>query len=97
MTTFSKPETGDAIVSTLLEKKLAACIQAFPVKSSYTWKGSVCHDNETLLLIKTKSNLYADIEKIILSIHDYETPEIILVPILQGSPAYTAWIESVTG
>jgi len=96
LTTFSKPETGDKIVNLLLSEKLAACIQAFPVSSSYTWKGAVCKDAETLLFIKTKAAHYEAVEKAIRSVHDYETPEIIAVPVLAGSQPYFAWINEVT-
>ncbi len=96
MTTFSKKETGNKLVDGLLSKGLAACIQAFPVKSCYTWKGSVCKDSETLLFIKTKAQLFEEVQKTILQLHDYETPEIISVPMLRGSKAYLDWIDSVT-
>lgn len=96
MTTFSKEETGKKLIDTLLTEQLAACIQAVAAKSSYTWKGAVCHDPETLLLIKTKAALYQDVEKTILRLHDYETPEIVCVAITQGSHSYFTWIDSVT-
>jgi periplasmic divalent cation tolerance protein len=96
MTTFSKPETGEKIASKLLNEKLAACIQAFPVSSSYTWKGEICKDAETLLLIKTKADHYEAVEKAIRSVHDYETPEIIATPVLFGSEAYLSWMNEVT-
>ena len=96
MTTFSKPETGEKIVNKLLGDKLAACVQSLKINSSYTWKGTVCHDAETLLLIKTKALHYSEVEKAILSVHDYETPEIIATPVLFGSNGYLRWIDDVT-
>lgn len=96
ITTFSKEETGGKIVNTLLSQRLAACIQAFPVTSSYTWKGAIAKDSETLLFIKTKAELFNQVQKTILEIHDYETPEIISLPVLAGSKGYLDWIDSVT-
>lgn len=96
LTTFSKQETGEKIVNKLLGEKLAACIQAFPINSSYTWKGEVCKDAETLLFIKTKVDHYEAVEKAIRSVHDYETPEIIAVPVLFGSETYLSWVNEVT-
>lgn len=96
LTTFSKEETGEKIVNLLLAEKLAACIQAFPINSSYTWKGAVCKEAETLLFIKTKAAHYEAIEKAIRSVHDYETPEIIAIPVLNGSQGYLSWINEVT-
>ena len=95
LTTFSKQETGEKIINKLLSDKLAACIQSFSIKSSYTWKGSVCHDSETLLFIKTKAQFYKKVEKAILDMHDYETPEVIAVPVLFGSNGYLKWMDEV--
>lgn len=96
MTTFSNPETGNKIINTLLSERLAACIQAFPIKSCYSWKGSVARDDETLLFIKAKAEHYGEIEQKILSIHDYETPEIIAIPIQTGFKKYTDWMDEVS-
>src|ERR1043165_7791560 len=96
LTTFSKPETGERIVNKLLGEKLAACVQSLQINSAYTWKGTINHDAETLLLIKTKAEHYAEVEKAILSVHDYETPEIIATPVLFGSIGYLKWVDEVT-
>jgi len=96
MTTFSKEEVGNKLIDELLTKRLAACIQAVPVKSCYTWKGAVSRDSETLLFIKTKAALYEEVQNTIRQLHDYETPEIISIPVLNGSKAYLDWMDSVT-
>jgi periplasmic divalent cation tolerance protein len=97
LTTFSKPETGEKIIDALLSRKLAACIQSVAIKSCYSWKGSIAKDDETLLLIKTKATHFPEIEKTIRSVHDYETPEIIGVPVVNAFKGYTDWIEEVAG
>jgi len=92
LTTYTDEKVGESIIKSLLEKKLAACIQVQEIKSYYHWKGKVNADNERLLYIKTKKTLYDAVEKEILSLHDYETPEIIAVPISKGFRGYLDWV-----
>ena len=94
-TTASDAET-EKIAQALLEAKLAACIQATKIKSFFTWKGAVSIEDENLLLIKCKYADYAEIESCIKKNHSYEVPEVVQLPITNGSTAYTAWIREVT-
>ena len=93
MTTYANDEIGKKIINSLITKNLAACIQVQEVNSYYKWKGNVNNDSEKLLYIKTKHSLYSEVEKDILSNHDYETPEIIEIPINTGFANYLNWIE----
>lgn len=92
ITTYSDEKVGKSIIGSLIENKLAACIQVQNIESYYHWKGEVNCDNEKLLYIKTKKSLYKDVEQKILENHDYETPEIILLPIERGFKDYLNWI-----
>lgn len=90
-------ETSEKIASAVVESRNAACVtiieKAFSV---YRWKGEICRDNETALMIKTEAHLFSPLEKQIKSLHPYETPEIIALPITAGSEEYLKWIgESV--
>jgi periplasmic divalent cation tolerance protein len=96
LTTCSNEDDAKKIIASLLEKKLAACIQTYPVNSFYSWKGSLCHDNEILLLIKCKYGLFDSIKADILENHPYEIPEIILLPISDGYGKYLSWIDEVS-
>ena len=96
LTTVAEPESARRLADGLLEKRLAACVQTLPIQSAYRWKGAVQREPEILLLIKTKVSLYPEVETYIRSAHAYETPEIILVPILAGSADYLAWIGQET-
>lgn len=94
-TTTEKREDADKIASTLVEKKLAACVQIVgPITSTYRWKGKIETAQEWLCLLKTRSDLYPELEKAIKDLHPYETPEIIAVPILAGSQDYLQWLGS---
>jgi len=95
MTTTETREDAEKIASFLLENKMAACVQIFPVTSKYWWKGNLNISEEFLCLIKTKEELYEEIEQSIKEIHPYETPEITAVPVLKGSKEYLAWLDEV--
>ncbi len=74
--------------------RLAACVQVLPVTSTYIWQGELHRDPEWLLLIKTTTARYGDVEAFIRKHHSYEVPEIVQVPIRQGLEAYLAWMRS---
>ncbi|NTW07493.1 MAG: divalent-cation tolerance protein CutA, partial [Syntrophaceae bacterium] len=67
-----------------------------PITSTYRWKGKVETAEEWLCLIKTQESLYSELEKTIISLHSYETPEIIAVPIIKGSREYLSWLKNET-
>jgi periplasmic divalent cation tolerance protein len=93
-TTTATPEDAGNIASALVEKRLAACVQIVePVTSVYRWKGAVERESEVLLLIKSTRDLVPTIASLLDEIHPYEVPELIAVPIADGSPAYLGWIE----
>ena len=92
LTTTSSEEEADALAEMLVTKKLAACVQIMPISSFYTWQGAVQKDSEILLLIKTTSALYPQVEAFIIENHSYGIPEIIQLPITKGSPAYLVWM-----
>jgi periplasmic divalent cation tolerance protein len=93
-TTTETKEQAEKIAHHLIEAKLAACVQITgPITSIYRWKGKVESAQEWLCLIKTRDDLYNKVEAAIKSLHPYETPEIIAVPIIKGSKEYLNWID----
>ncbi len=94
MTTTETKEQAQKIAQHLVTEKLAACVQILgPINSIYRWKGKVENTQEWLCLIKTQDDLYNKVEAAIKSLHPYETPEIIAVPIIKGSKEYLSWLE----
>ena len=81
----------------LVEARLAACVNITqPIESIYRWEGKVAEEKEFLLLIKSTRDLFPKIKAEIGRIHSYHTPEIICLPIIDGSRNYLEWIsESV--
>ncbi len=94
LTTAEAKSQAEKIAETLVDKEMAGCIQIIgPITSVYRWKGKVEKAEEWLCLIKTKAELYDEVEKTIRQMHTYETPEIISMPITAGSKKYLQWLE----
>jgi periplasmic divalent cation tolerance protein len=97
MTTTEKRQDAEKIAGMLIEKRLAACVQIVgPVLSIYRWKESMERAEEWQCHIKTRAGLYVAVEAAIKANHPYETPEIIVLPILQGSREYLTWLHEET-
>jgi len=93
--TAATNEEATRIAELLVNKKLAACVQILPeMQSIYVWKGAVQREREFLLLAKTTSANFADLEREVRAIHSYETPEIIALPITASSESYLKWLTS---
>lgn len=95
--TVPNEKSAAAIGRALVDERLAACANLIgPIRSIYRWKDNVEDATEHLLIIKTRANLYAALEKRVKELHSYEVPEIIAVKIESGSPQYLAWIHEST-
>jgi periplasmic divalent cation tolerance protein len=97
MTTCGDKSNAELIASRLVEERLSACVQMFPIESVYRWEGVVENAQEWMLLCKIKANDYANVEAAIRTAHTYSNPEIVEVGIENGAQAYLAWIASATG
>jgi periplasmic divalent cation tolerance protein len=96
-TTAPSKEEADRIAQTLVERRLAACVQVMgPVESCYRWKGALERSAEWLCIIKTRRADYAAVEAAIRANHSYEVPEIIACPIEAGSEPYLSWLRAET-
>ncbi len=95
ITTTDSKEKAREIANSLVKGKLAACVQIINgVESTYMWQGKVETSKEYLLFIKTQNSLYERVENLIKSIHNYELPEIVAVPVKLGSKEYLTWVKS---
>lgn len=95
-TTTDNKELALKIGDILVEQKLAACAQiSGPIKSIYRWKGKIFNTQEWHCRIKTKKDLYHRVEEEIKALHPYEVPEIVVLPIIDGSQEYLDWIDEV--
>jgi periplasmic divalent cation tolerance protein len=95
LSTCADREQAERIAHRLLELGLAACINILPgVQSIYRWQGSIESATEVLLLIKTRTALIREVQSTIASLHSYEVPEFLVLPISHGSESYLAWLEA---
>jgi len=95
--TAASREEAETIAAALVEEKLAACVNIISsVQSVYWWEGKICREQEVFLLAKTKTNLFAQLAARVKALHSYKVPEIIMLPISDGSADYLQWIEDVT-
>jgi periplasmic divalent cation tolerance protein len=77
----------------LVEERLAACVSRLPgLRSTYAWEGALRDEPEVLLLIKAPQERYQALEMRIKTLHPYEVPEIIALPIVAGSASYLSWL-----
>ncbi|XP_068770352.1 protein CutA isoform X3 [Struthio camelus] len=82
------------IARAIMDKKLAANVNILPKTSAlYFWKGEIEESTEILLLVKTRTSKIGELSNYVRSIHPFEIPEIISLPIDQGNPLYLKWIE----
>ena len=91
-------EEAQAITATLVRERLAACARVCgPVSSIYWWQGAIEEATEWECVVKTREELYDRVEARIRSLHSYEVPAILAVPVLRGSAPYLEWINSEVG
>lgn len=79
---------------TLIEKRLAACVNIIPkITSLYVWKDAIQTDEECLLVIKTRRARFDELCRCVESLHSYKIPEVIALPIIEGAANYLNWLE----
>ena len=94
LTTTPNIKEAETLAEKIVRAKLAACVQILPqIKSFYFWEGEIQKDSENLLLIKTLSEKFAELEKFIKENHSYDVPEIVALSAEKVSPNYLEWIE----
>jgi len=95
--TAGSPAEGDRLARALVDERLAACVNRLgPVQSVYRWEGKIEQSEEQLLIIKTQRRLFAALEKRVRELHSYSVPEIVALPIIEGSQDYLRWLGDQT-
>jgi periplasmic divalent cation tolerance protein len=95
-TATAKKEDAEKIATSLLDQKLAGCVQIVgPISSAYWWEDKIESNQEWLCIIKTKRILFGKLRAAIRAVHSYKVPEITAVPIVAGSKDYLRWLQSV--
>ena len=97
LVTCGSEEEALKIANALVAEHLAACVNLIaPIRSISRWEGKICDEKEWLLIIKTQKQKFEELEKRVKSLHSYSVPEIISLPVTEGSSAYLNWIEENT-
>jgi periplasmic divalent cation tolerance protein len=97
LTTVPDEELGRRLARTLVEERLAACVNVSPaVTSFYWWGGKIVEGREFILLIKTKASVLDRLEARLKELHPYEIPEFIALPVAAGSAQYLGWLDTET-
>ncbi|MEV7777774.1 divalent-cation tolerance protein CutA [Kitasatospora sp. NPDC088351] len=92
-------ETEDqarALAAAVVRERLAACAQIHPIQSLYRWEGTVRESPEWRVDLKTRADLADRLTAFVAEHHDYDVPEIIVVPVVGGGPAYLGWVAAET-
>jgi periplasmic divalent cation tolerance protein len=93
--TASNGEEAMRLADLLIGAHLAACVQILPeIESIYRWQGQIERQSEVLLIAKTTTAKFAELEREVRALHSYETPEIVAVPIVAGSNPYLDWLNA---
>lgn len=93
--TCANNKEAERIARALVENKLVACVNILDkIKSIFWWQGKVEEARETLLIIKSKRSKLSKIIKLVRSLHGYDVPEIIALPIIGGYKPYLKWIDA---
>jgi periplasmic divalent cation tolerance protein len=88
---------ADRLAQGLVEERLAACVNRIgPIQSVYRWEGKLEQSEEHLLIIKTEKDLFSALEKRVRELHTYSVPEIVALPIIDGSQDYLRWLGAQT-
>jgi len=94
LTTCSSAKEAERVARALVEKRLAACVNVMPgVRSVYHWKDAIEEEEEVLLVIKSSRALFDRLRGEIERLHTYELPEVVALPIVDGSQGYLTWLD----
>jgi periplasmic divalent cation tolerance protein len=94
-TTCNSQEQGAQLARHLIEHRLAACVNILTgARSFYRWKGEIEQASEVVLIIKSRRDVFEKLGEAIGQLHSYEIPELIALPVVDGSEAYLRWLDS---
>lgn len=87
--------TAELLSGELVEARLAACVNIIPgIQSIFRWEGQVRSESETLLVIKTRTDRYSELETHLQKSHPYDVPEILMLPVGDGLASYLDWVST---
>ena len=97
LSTFPDAEAARRISNQLVSERFAACANIFPIESIYRWKEKIESGNETFVFFKVSEHRQSAFQDKLRSLHPYDVPEIIFVPVASGLPEYLLWVAENCG
>jgi periplasmic divalent cation tolerance protein len=95
--TAPNEEEASKIAKTIVGERLAGCVNIVKgIRSIYSWQGKIEDDSEVLMIVKTQRHLFESLKMRVKELHSYTVPEIIALPIIEGSEDYLGWLKEVT-
>jgi periplasmic divalent cation tolerance protein len=96
-TTYPSLVEAERIGRTLLERRLAACVNILPgMISHYWWQGAIERGEEVVMIVKTRASLAEGVRAAVKEMHPYTTPAILVLPVEGGEPGYLDWLMKET-
>lgn len=96
MTTLEDEESASRLARSVVEAKLAACVQLMHIRSTFRWEGRVEDAAEVLVLMKTRADVYERLQQFISGNHPYDVPEVLQIPVTSGYGPYLSWVNDNT-
>jgi periplasmic divalent cation tolerance protein len=96
MTTLEDEESASRLARSVVEAKLAACVQLIDIRSTFSWEGRLEDATEVLVLMKTRADVYERLQQFICDHHPYDVPEILQIPMTSGYGPYLSWLNDNT-
>ncbi len=94
LTTCDSQEAAAGLARRLVEARVAACVNIVPgIQSVYHWQGRIEEAGEWLLVIKSSRGLFEDLQRELSAAHTYEVPEVLALPVIDGSAGYLDWLQ----
>jgi periplasmic divalent cation tolerance protein len=98
LSTCETGEQAEKLARHLVDNRLAACVNILPgARSIYRWKGATEDAAEWLLIVKSRRDMFDSIRAAIAKLHTYEVPEVIAMPVVDGSESYLGWLDRELG
>jgi periplasmic divalent cation tolerance protein len=95
--TAPSEEEAAKIAKALVKERLAACVNIIKdIRSIYSWQGKIEDERELLMIVKTRTELFSSLKIRVKELHPYSVPEIIVLPVVDGSEEYLAWLRETT-
>jgi periplasmic divalent cation tolerance protein len=95
--TAPNEEEAAKIAQALVEARLAGCVSIIKdIRSIYSWQGKIEDERELLMIVKTRPELFSSLKTRVKELHSYTVPEIIAMPVIDGSEEYLAWLRETT-